>query len=204
MAKSFDLIAEIEYIGINVVNHILTGHDSYSEGTWKNKYRITDHVDPKQLAGKCDAGAWLFQIYFTDHMKSKYGINAEVTIIHGELSHCSRWPSFYWPAQHTMNMVRINHQRYYVDCTGYQFHDLTGIPVLITCRHDCPSWFYPDRHNPSYWKIGKLLNKIGIVTTVPNENGSKMRVRLGLVEYFQYKIHGSICDKQYNKRLKGD
>ena len=209
-------IFDLEDMAVEVLNDELFGKSNYrkyhmlsrdvpcgtrykSENSIHSPYSCEwtyiPHID-KELVGKCDEASKLFVEWFNQFIKTDTGsynwpIQPKIHIVHGEMSHNKYIDVNQWNTEHTMVTVKIGAMLYWVDCTQWQFSSFIEFDSIVGVYTHKPWWFYPDYRNPSFSKLGKMINKIKI---------KHNDIRYGLIEYFQYVVHRNICMKIQQRR----
>ena len=159
---------------------------------------------PNPLSGSCiDACLILQKMIPQDFRSIKHTLIRKHTLeeIHGELRHCQRIPSKYWPIQHSLLKVTLDgfdkeHDQqqwvFYVDITYHQFESLFDMGETNIIMDQLPWWLYPDDENPRFRnKIARWIdNHIHFRGLTP-------------VTFFQYKVCGFISDFM-RKRKNGN
>lgn len=167
------------------------------------KYSVYTSPEHKNYEGLC------FEAYLKlkdkiEKLNGTLTIEMKVDDIHGEQRHAPSLKSKYWPIQHTWSIIEIHDQKdgseftVYADPTCEQFQDIwQDIPKYYVSEKK-PKWFYPDRKNPvwhNYFGVTRWINKhIFIPNTITYADGSKKKIRDGIIEFIQYEIWGRISD----------
>lgn len=187
--RSLEYQSFLKYIGLNVLNVLVHGECELAGE--KNSPTIYDDYIPEYMDGKCNVASQMCVSFINQYSKKYLGEYPKVIprIIHGELTHSPRIHSYDWPSQHSLVAVQIADEIYWLDITAYQFSKFISVgPIYISPNK--PWWFYPDIVNPSFSKLGLWLNNhFGIKVKI-----TKHKVRLGIVEFFQYMVWGSISN----------
>ena len=133
------------------------------------------------------------------YMENKHGVYATIKTVHGELRHTPKINSIYWTTLHKWIYMEYGNCHIYIDPTSKQFRSLyPDIPDYYVSTNP-PKWYYGNYQNIGYGNLGSKLNRKYRIKTVMREQTTK----LGLVEFFQYKVWGSISDiihKMFYKR----
>jgi hypothetical protein len=123
-----------------------------------------------------------------DEMLGQY---IKVGIMHGELRHNPLIPSKDWLNQHTWNYVDVfGKYRIYVDCTSQQFQKFFDDIPDYYISYKPPKWYYNDKKNP--------LFKSKFIFNINKKFQFKYKGnKIGIIEFCQYFIWGSISDLIY-------
>lgn len=157
------------------------------------KYNIYDGAH-ENYAGLCNEASAMFVDSFQKTLKSLFPglkIIASIKTIHGELAHNSMTLSSNWGIEHTIVKIKMLGKTWYVDPTCYQFIYYYDEMPDYWISTECPPYFYPDEKNPVY--RGGIISKINTRFKLQYYECGYLR-RCGIIEFFQYKIHGKISD----------
>ena len=116
----------------------------------------THYLNHNTLAGLCYTQADFIEDYLNKHHPDLHFV---LQRRHGELQHSLRFPSEFWPVQHTIVQLTIEGRVYYVDVTTSQFKEI-GLPDTY-CSLTYPSWHLSDENN---WivQLWRFNNRTGM------------------------------------------
>lgn len=160
-------------------------------------YNVDKGEAYEDFAGLCDVATDMFEELIHE-FNMRLGVHIELHRYHGEQKHSIQSYSTLWAYQHTWSSVTLGDKKLYVDITSQQFQKYyKDIPPYYISTEP-PKWFYPDAKNPLFKKKMKDINRrIKVKKRVNSDelnSQEKKYIRIGIIEFLQYEVWGTISD----------